>query len=256
MTTSNSARNLVPSPRSGGARRATIGEQKEPELDLSHLLAQHEHGSTTDAVTDALREAILTGVLRPQQWLREDQLARALAVSRTPVRDALRRLSDEGLTQHAANRGTVVAPMSLDEILSVYAVRANLEGLAARLAAGLRPAGLLPELLAIHREMSQARQAGATDLSAINLRFHRAIREATQNSYLERFLNQIENAVRRFGETTFAEPGRPDEVLEEHAAIIEAIGAGDADLAEERATAHMRKAREVRLRQMIGTAQL
>lgn len=254
MTTSNSGSKPAPS-RSSKARSGRSAAQ-DSGLDLSHLLAHHEHGSTTDAVTDALREAILTGLLQPQQWLREDELARALAVSRTPVRDALRRLSDEGLAQHSANRGTVVAPMGLDEILSVYAVRTHLEGLAARLAAGLRPPGLISELLEIHREMSQATQAGSTDLSAINLRFHRAIRDATQNSYLQRFLYQIENAVRRCGETTFAEPGRPQEVLDEHAAIIEAIAAGDAGLAEAHATAHMRTAREVRLRQMIGAAQL
>ena len=86
------------------------------------------HGSTTDAVTEALREAILDGSLAPSTWLREDDLAQQLRVSRTPVREALRRLSDEQLTVRSAHRGSMVAPMSLDDILAVYAVREALEG--------------------------------------------------------------------------------------------------------------------------------
>ena len=93
------------------------------EDGLRKLLTKPEHGSMTDAVTDALREAILSGLFAPPAWLREDELAHALDVSRTPVREALRRLTDEGLTQRVANRGTVVSPMTLDEILAVYVAR-------------------------------------------------------------------------------------------------------------------------------------
>lgn len=223
------------------------------EASLRSLVKRADHGSATDAVTDALREAILTGILAPHTWLREGELGEVLSVSRTPVREALRRLSDEGLTQRVANRGTVVAPMSFEDILAVYTVRANLEGLAARTAAALRPAGMVDRLLAIHEEMETAVNDGREqDLPAINLRFHRVIREASHNAYLERFLLQIENAVRRFGKTTFKEEGRTEQVLKEHHAIIEAIANGDGDSAEELARTHMRNAREVRVRQMIG----
>src|SRR5690606_19028784 len=150
---------------------------------LGALIVKPEHGSMTDAVTDALREAILSGVLAPPTWLREDELATALRVSRTPVREALRRLSDEGLTQRVPNRGTVVAPMTLDEILAVYAVRANLEGLAARTVAQRRPPGLIGDLRAVHRRMLDLAEAGAepAEMASLNLEFHRLIREATGN---------------------------------------------------------------------------
>lgn len=229
-----------------------VGDARDgKKLELRHLLVRHGHGSMTDAVTDALREAILAGILPPQTWLREGELAAALEVSRTPVREALRRLSDEGMTRRVANRGTVVSPMSFEEILAVYAVRANLEGLAARLAAAHRPPGLIDELLSLHDEMATAVRDGS-NVSEINLRFHRALRDAARNPYLERFLVQVENAVRRFGQTTFNVAGRADEALAEHKAMIEAIATGDQDLAEELATAHMRNAREVRVRQMIS----
>ncbi|SDB96361.1 DNA-binding transcriptional regulator, GntR family [Raineyella antarctica] len=226
-------------------------QERRTQVALRRLLVTPEYGSMTDAVTDVLREGVLSGLLPPGTWLREGEIAEVLSVSRTPVREALRRLSDEGLTNRSANRGSVVAGMSLEEVLAVYSVRASLEGLAARTAAARRPAGLVDRLLALHGRFKQAVEAGDNP-AAINSEFHRAIREASGNAYLERFLVQVENAVRRFGQTTFDVPGRSAEVVGEHYAIIEAIATGNEDLAEERAMNHMRHAREVRLRQMLG----
>lgn len=219
---------------------------------LRSLLVKSEHGSMTDSVTDALREAILSGVLTPAAWLREDELAHCLDVSRTPVREALRRLSDEGLTQRVANRGTVVTQMSMDEILAVYSVRESLEGLAARTAAIRRPNGLVEELQRIHARMSGTEVMDPADVATLNLEFHRVIRDAAGNPYLTRFLTQVEHAVRRFGTTTYAEAGRTEGAVDEHFGILEAIAAGDPDLAEQRAVEHMRRAREVRVRQMLS----
>lgn len=222
--------------------------------DLSALLeAAPPHGSTTDAVTDALREAILDGRLPPSTWLREDELARQLRVSRTPVREALRRLTDEHLTVRAPHRGTLVAPMGLDDILAVYLVRESLEGLAARMTAGRQPPGAVDALLSIHKRMVVAADGADTGLLAkLNLDFHRVLREASGNPYLDRFLTQVEHAVRRLGRTTFESPGRTAAALAEHSAIIEAIAAADPDLAAERAADHMRRAREVRVQFALG----
>jgi len=218
---------------------------------LKELLEAPTHGSMTDSVTDALREGILSGVLAPLTWLREDEIASSLNVSRTPVREALRRLSDEGLTQRVANRGTVVAPMSMDEILAVYAVREALEGLAARNAALRRQPQLIDDLTRVHRTMSETDPSDTATLASLNLEFHRIIRQASGNSYLERFLRQVEHAVRRFGQTTYSSPGRVQETLDEHFAIVQAIVAGDPAEAERGAIQHMRKAREIRLQQLL-----
>lgn len=219
---------------------------------LRELLEAPTHGSMTDSVTDALREGILSGILAPLTWLREDEIATSLNVSRTPVREALRRLSDEGLTQRVANRGTVVAPMSMDEILAVYAVRETLEGLAARTAAIRRQPQLIDDLTRVHRAMADTDPAEQATLASLNLEFHRIIRQASGNSYLERFLRQVEHAVRRFGQTTYSSPGRVHEALDEHFAIVQAIVAGDPDEAERCAIRHMRKAREIRLQQLLS----
>ncbi len=219
----------------------------------TYLDATPVHGSTTDAVTDALREAILAGALPPSTWLREDDLARQLQVSRTPVREALRRLSDEQLTVRAAHRGTLVAPMSLDDLLAVYAVRETLEGLAARMTALRQPAGTVEALAGVHHRMVAAAEIDdVAALEHLNLQFHRLLREGSGNSYLDRFLTQVEHAVRRFGRSTYATPGRTSSALEEHSGIMEAIAAADSDLAAARAAEHMRRAREVRIQAILG----
>lgn len=218
---------------------------------LQSLLIRADRGNTTDAVHHALREAILSGVLAPPAWLREDELASALKVSRTPIREALRRLSDEGLTQHVANRGTVVAPVTIDEVLAVYAVRESLEGLAARSAALRRPPGLVDELRRIHRLMSESINGDAQVMAELSFEFHAAIRDAAGNPYLSRFLAHCEQVVRRFGRNTFTRPGRPEIALAEHFGMLEAIASGDAELAEHRAVEHMRQAREVHVTELL-----
>jgi DNA-binding GntR family transcriptional regulator len=211
-------------------------------------------GRTTEVVTDAMREAILDGVLAPSTWLREDELAGAFEVSRTPVREALRRLADEGLAVKTAHHGTVVAPLSLEDVLALYVVRENLEGLAARLAATRCPAGLVESLDEIGGQMRTSAERGQVDaLARQNLSFHRALREAAANTYLDRFLGQVEHAVRRVPVSTLAAPGRAAEAIAEHDAIVRAIEDRDPDRAERAATEHMRKAREIRLSVLLGS---
>jgi DNA-binding GntR family transcriptional regulator len=210
-------------------------------------------GRTTDDVTSAMREAILDGVLPPSTWLRESELAEAFKVSRTPVREALRRLADEGLAVKTAHHGTVVASLSLEDILALYVVREDLEGLAARLAAVRSPEGLVERLDELNEAMrAAADRRDSAQLSRLNLDWHRALRDGAANPYLDRFLNQVEHAVRRLPATTLAHPGRADEVLTEHAAVARAVQQRDGAAAEREARAHMRRAREIRLAVLLG----
>jgi len=218
-----------------------------------YLAGTSVRGRTADQVTDILREAILDGVLPPSSWLREEQLAEELAVSRTPVREALRRLAVEGLTVRNAHQGTVVAPMTMEDILAVYVVRESLEALAARLAALRRTPELAERLEKILAKMERsAGKSAIGELVKANVELHRAIRQASGNSYLERFLTQVEHAVRRLERSTYEVPGRVEETMKEHRAIVDAIVAGDAAGAEKLALKHMRTAREVRTRMLLG----
>lgn len=235
--------------------RCRVAEADDRQTkDLSRYLLPGTHrGRTTDAVTDALREAILDGALSPTTWLREDEIAGAFKVSRTPVREALRRLADEGLVVKTAHHGTTVAPLSLEDVLALYVVREDLEGLAARLAAVRCPPGLVAELDGIDAQMKEAAGRGDTAaLSKLNLAWHRALRDATANSYLGRFLGQVEHAVRRLPASTLGYKDRAEGAVAEHEAVVRAIEARDGEAAERSARAHMRRAREIRLAVMLG----
>jgi DNA-binding GntR family transcriptional regulator len=233
------------------ARRAgSPGDgRSKPTGELGrYLVNTPDRGSTADAVTDALREAILDGLIPASTWLREEEIAAELQLSRTPVREAIRRLTSEGLAVRMPNHGTQVAPMAMEDILAVYTVRENLEGLAARLAAQRASEQLRTRLRDVHERFRTAAVTGnASVLSDLNLEFHRAIREASGNRYLERFLTLVEHAVRRFGNTTFRESRRVDATIYEHESILDAIVNGMAEDAEVHARSHMRRAREARL---------
>lgn len=209
-------------------------------------------GATAEAVTNALREAILDGLLPASAWLRETEIAAELRVSRTPVREAIRRLGTEGLVLHVPNQGGQVAPMGLEDILAVYAVRENLEGLAARLAAQRNGAEAAVLLTDAHRAFKAAADRGdPAEMKMRNLQFHRAIRDAAGNPYLQRFLMLVEHSVRRFGATTFEVPQRMAETVNEHEDILSAILGQNADEAERLARAHMSAARQARLRSYL-----
>jgi DNA-binding GntR family transcriptional regulator len=213
-------------------------------------LTTSARGSTTDDVTNTLREAILDGSFAPGAWLREIDVAQSLNVSRTPVREALRRLADEHLVERSANRGCQVRSMTLEEAIAVYAVREALEGLAARCVAAKATDGLITELRTLHEQMDDASRSPA-DLATLNLAFHRALRDATDNAYLHRFLTQVEHAVRRLGTSSFADDRRVAQINDEHGRIIEAIERRDSDGAERAAAEHMRRARDARIRHML-----
>lgn len=205
-----------------------------------------------DAVTDALREVILDGLIPASSWLRETELAVEMSVSRTPIRDAIRRLVSEGLVTRVPNQGARVAPMGMEDILAIYAVRENLEGLAARIAAQHVNEMVLRRMAASHVALRRAAEAGdVAGFAQGNLEFHRAMREATGNPYLERFLTLVEHAVRRFGSTTFENRDRIDATLVEHEAILGAISEGRSEDAEFLARSHMRRAHDARIAAFI-----
>jgi DNA-binding GntR family transcriptional regulator len=207
-----------------------------------------------DAVADALRQAILDGVLEPGAWLREAEVARELKVSRTPVRDSFRILASEGLVNINANQGAVVSPMTSDDILELYVVREALEALSTRLAARRGAQKCLEEFAILVPKMKAAAKNGeVSELSHLNFVFHEIIRDAAGNRYLERSLKQVQNGARRFPDPTLGLPGRMAESLEEHIALADAISQGEAEKAEKLAVQHMRHLSELRIRMLLRT---
>jgi DNA-binding GntR family transcriptional regulator len=213
---------------------------------------QRSRGSMPDTVASALREAILDGTLSPGTWLREAGVAQAMNVSRTPVRDAFRILAAEGLVTINANQGSVVAPMTSDDVIELYTVRESLEKLAARLAARRGSQQCLDAFARLLPAMKRLRETGdARGLSKLNFDFHEVVRVAAGNRYLDNALALLHNAARRFPDPTLGLPGRMDESIQEHIDLADAISKGDADAAERIAGDHMRHLAELRIRMLL-----
>lgn len=225
---------------------------------LTELLAGYRPESTSrgEAVTDtvyAIREAILDGVLAPDVWLREVALSEALGVSRTPVREALNRLEEEGLVARTPGVGAQVTRLSFEDMSAVYQVRGSLESLAADYATRQGKPEHIRQFQALQERMIQA--AATADLasfSKVNVEFHHLLSVAAGNAYLSRLLATVEVAIRRFGTRSLSQE-RMDAVLGEHAAIIDAIVAGDPDRAGEAAADHASRARTSTLSRLLGT---
>ena len=198
------------------------------------------------SVYEDLREDIVTGRFPPGMSLVETSLAEHYGVSRTPVREALLQLLRDGLVERSG-RGISVATRSPEEILEIYEVRILLEGAAARLAATRRTELDLGLLSRAHEDMLAAKGPDGLTKVRMNAAFHEHLWAASHNSTLVDMLHRLYDHLNRFPETTLEHPGRWDDVLREHAEMLDAVRDGNADVAEKLATAHMASARNVRL---------
>ncbi len=207
-----------------------------------------DHHNAAEAVHMTLREAILHGVLPAGQPLSEIQLASVFGRSRTPVREAILKLESERLAERFPRRGLMVARITREEVLEVYAVREMLDGLSARLAAlGILPTELDRLVWLNDRLRAAAEQGDAQAMLQLNIEFHESVCQASRNSLLLEFVRRIHEWVRRFESTTMAAPGRGLEAVGEHDRLIDAIRARDSDLAERIARDHMMRARQIRI---------
>ncbi len=191
-------------------------------------------------------EAIDTGIYRPGDRLVESELADRFGVSRTPIREALQRLETQSLLTRDG-RSLIVASLDHNQLAELYVVRGELEGLAARLAA--RHA--TPEEVRVLRDMLEADRALIGDpkaLSRANRRFHKQIHLASHNRFLVQQLDLVHRSMALLATTSLAAAGRSEGTLEEHAAIVRAIEAGDGDAADLALRDHISKACITRLR--------
>jgi DNA-binding GntR family transcriptional regulator len=182
--------------------------------------------------------------------LTEEQLANLFEVSRTPVREAVVRLEAEHFAQRVPRRGLIVSRVTPQDIIDVYVVREANDGLAAYLAALCATPADVFRLASLNEQFTSAVNDPGhdlTELAALNLRFHEALAEASKNTLLLNIVKQVHNVVRRFGSTTFRQPGRAQVAAVEHGALVDAIRAGDADLARQIAMEHMAAARSIRI---------
>lgn len=210
------------------------------------MAIQREKPSGSNAY-EMLLDAIDRGELAPGSRLRETEIAERFAVSRTPVREALKRLEQQGLVRHEPHHGAVVTRLDSREIGELYFAREVMEGTTARLAAQHATEveiAVLREMIAADRDHVD----NPAELMRRNKLFHRQIHLAARNRFLDDMLDNLRLSLVLLAGTTLAIPHRGDQSLDEHTAIIEAIARRDPDAADAAARVHINNAYRARIR--------
>jgi DNA-binding GntR family transcriptional regulator len=197
----------------------------------------------------SILEAICDGRLAPGERITQERLAGSLSVSRQPVLQALLLLKRDGFIADAGGRGVMVAPLTAEYIVNLYQLRSVMDGLAAREAAR-RKAALDPELLAQGRKAAREKQVAA--MIAADLAFHRAIYEAAGNPLLLQSAERHWSHIRRVMGAVLQRADSRGAIWDEHEAMLDAIAAGDAELAQRLAVQHCEAAGDNLARQLAS----
>lgn len=196
-----------------------------------------------ELVLEAIREAIINGTLKPRERLMEIQLAEDLGVSRTPVREALRKLEIEGFIVMVPRKGAYVADLTFKDIADVFEIRSALEALAAALAAERITNEELEEMERLLVQKAEAITNEDIDkVVLVDTKFHEAIYKASRNERLTNIINNLREQIQRFRATSLAYPGRMKASLDEHRSIVEALQARDVKLSRKLAGKHIENA--------------
>lgn len=194
---------------------------------------------------DALRE----GRFRPGDRLREEEVGELLSLSRTPVREALRRLEADGVIEHRPRLGAVIRQLTHSEIVELYEMRFVLERTAAEMAAKHGSEAEFDALDGLNQDILAAK-ATPVRAAAINQTFHRGLYLAGRNRFLMEAARALNNSLLLLGPTTYTDDARVEDVVQQHGRIIDALREGDGEQAGAAAEAHLQASLRYRLRAM------
>lgn len=202
----------------------------------------------SEVVCNTLRAAIRDGVFKSHERLMEIRLAEELGVSRTPIREAIRRLEQEGFVVMIPRRGAYVANISEKSVQHVFEIRIALEELAAGLAAQyIHP----EELTALEELLNEVRHCLDTEdyknIVNLDVHFHDLLYKASRNERLGEILNNLREQMLRFRAFNSNLPGRLEETWIEHRALLDALAAHDVDKAKQTVVAHLEASRDILL---------
>jgi DNA-binding GntR family transcriptional regulator len=201
-----------------------------------------------EVVYEALREAIKKNQFKSGERLMETELADEMMVSRTPVREAVRKLQSEGYVVMLPRKGTYVSSLTIEDVNDVFEIRDALESMAAYYAS----------IRASDEEIAQIREFiemeavlyDSTDLARTiesDIRFHSMVYRASQNKKIENLINDLREQTQRLRSSTLSRPGRLRFALDEHREILKAIEARDPEAARAASIAHIERSRAVML---------
>lgn len=202
-----------------------------------------------EVVFNSIRGAIISGVLKPGERLMEVQLAEKMGVSRTPIREAIRKLELEGLVVMIPRKGAYVADLSIKNITDVLEVRAALEGLASGLAALRMTEEEIKELESIARHFEHAMNSNdVDDIIQTDIEFHEKILKSTRNEKLLQLTNSLMEQVQRFRVMYLNKAIKSTFLIKEHYKIVDAISKRNREKAENMARIHIQNAEKDMMR--------
>ena len=209
------------------------------------MIVDNKAKTLEESVFFTLEEEILSGELKRGETLTETSLSTRLGVSRTPLRSALQRLSEEGLIELKPNRGAVVLGIGAEELVDIYKIRMRLEGLASAEAARrisdedkkrLREAVELSEFYITKQD--------AEHLKELDSEFHNIIFKASGNRLLYKTLSELHRNIQFYRKRSLTVADRLEKSIKEHREILSAIERGDAEAADKLTFAHVEAALE------------
>ena len=201
-------------------------------------------GRAVDTAYDSIKRQILSGERPGGEWLREDDLALLIGVSRTPVREALRRLAAEGLVTHEPNRGVQVQSWTDEDVEEVFGLRSLLEPWGCAMAAKRGQADL-DGLQTLADQMDAAAEGPNLDFEALtdlNNRFHGAILEASGSRRVQALVSSVVDVPLVWRTFSRYNPEELRRSLAHHHELVEALRANDPDWAESVMRAHVHSA--------------
>ena len=202
-----------------------------------------------EVVCETLRDAIRKGVLKPGERLMEIQLAEELGVSRTPVREAIRKLELEGFVVMIPRRGTYVADISIKDITEIYEVRTCLDVLAAGLAAERITDEELDTMNGYLHEIGQhVANRDMNKIVEVDTAFHDVLYNASRNERLRSIINNLREQLTGIRGRSMSYPGRLVETMDEHRNLVDAIASRDVERAQHAALVHIENAEHTLLR--------
>jgi DNA-binding GntR family transcriptional regulator len=202
------------------------------------------HNSLHEEVAARLRQRIFDGELTPGAFLDEVQLAQELSISRTPLREALKVLTAEGLVRHEPRRGCFVAEVTEQDLDEIFPVIALLEGRCAYEAAQNASEADLQALEELHAKLARhAKARRVNDYYAVNFAIHEAIITLADNRWLAQVITDLRKIVKLARLQQLHAPGRLEQSLSEHLAVFAALKARDAEGAEAAMRTHLTRQR-------------
>jgi DNA-binding GntR family transcriptional regulator len=218
-----------------------------PRVYIIQNIVQGFDVKAPDTAYEKLFHAIEIGEIGPGERLLEIELAKRFGVSRTPIREAIRKLESEGIIQHLPRVGAVVRQLGQPEIVELYEMRIVLEATAAEMAAQHASSAELETLDALNSDMLGASNDPNT-VAQINRQFHLCIVEAARNQFLKHCYHDLSNTLMLLGETTLDTAQRIQIVCAQHSDIITALQKRDPAQAAQMMRIHMQTSLSHRLK--------